>query len=242
MKLAPWYGFEAFSDNIPLPRPGVYMLVREDGSYIGASTNLIQRLKGHEYSYKGFCVIPLFYYLKPNLDDLYLIEAAVIKNYSDSELYNVRPSLQLGFITENSKTNLRNAMAVTNSNQQKINKQRKTINKTLEDPEVRGRYSVKTDTTKLANFTNAMQLVWRDPKRNAKLSAARKSKLWITNGIDTQAIPIGTQLPEGWRLGRTLQMKPARWITNGVLSKLVEVNSRTPTGWRLGRTVSWKPR
>ena len=101
-----WFGFQADSDNIPMPRPGVYLITNTvtGKPYVGISQNVRARLASHakggspkrlgnsirKHGLAVFLVQPIFYSINDDTTELPIVEAFLIEDYdSVRNGYNV---------------------------------------------------------------------------------------------------------------------------------------------------------
>ncbi len=57
---------------------------------------------------------------------------------------------------------------------------------------------------------------------------------WITDGVSNNLVKDLENIPNGWRIGRTISMK---WITDGMSNKFIKSDQEIPNGWRYGRII-----
>jgi group I intron endonuclease len=61
--------------------------------------------------------------------------------------------------------------------------------------------------------------ITQDPKRNAKIAAARIGGIWINNDMTVAFLPANRPIPEGWKKGRKTPQIPKAITVNPLLSQ-----------------------
>jgi hypothetical protein len=79
----------------------------------------------------------------------------------------------------------------------------------IPDGWVRGRLSkgyVKTE-EHIKKFGESMRKLWLDPEFKKRMSEMRTGMRWITDGVNNSKLRDGSEMPDGWRMGKTYKKK-----------------------------------
>jgi hypothetical protein len=222
-----WYGYEVDPFNIPLPRPGVYMITnrRTNKNYVGAAKNIASRLLGHPLrNMPSAKATPLYYLTENDFDALAFAEDAMFDAYA---------VFQFGY-----------------------NRQRRTSSKSHQQTQTTAhtRWITNGSIDQRIKADTPVPTGWRRGRSNVikvrpavpkeaipKMRAAKLGKIRITNGAATQWVVSSAAIPDGWRRGQHTRPTSGKyWINDGTSETLIDQSANVPPGWQRGRLATVK--
>lgn len=238
MNLTQWNGFGVWSDNIPLPLPGVYGIqnLKNKKWYVGVGQDVAHRLldyinpvrnacsMGPKIRYtlqknplSSFVIIPFYYQFKYAREELLRVEADLIKAYdSVRNGYNLLESSVKGPGYGKEFQQLCSFV----HNQPRIRRAHsEAANKAYASPgyKKKHRQSIINGLKKpeaRANQLAFIKILGASAEVNAKRSKSISKFLlenpqkFITNGKSNKKISYDSIVPVGWRYGLTHKIKP----------------------------------